>query len=78
MALHKLSLSMDYVPKWSYKEGIREFLQNALDQYDEDPSNKMSISYDESRSVLSIMNEKSILEIKTLLLGVSEKVVGLS
>jgi hypothetical protein len=67
---------MDYIPKWSYKEGIREFLQNALDQYDEDPSNKMSISYDESRNVMSIMNEKSVLEIKTLLLGVSGKVEG--
>lgn len=43
----ELSLHPDYVPDWTMVDGIREILQNALDQQIVNPRNAMTVDYDE-------------------------------
>lgn len=73
MAIYELGLHEDYVRTWGVVEGLREILQNALDQERIDPSNKMYIAYNEEESLLMLGNKNSILEKDTLLLGYTTK-----
>lgn len=70
---YELSIAKDYVSSWGVVEGVRELFQNALDQETVDSTNKMFFDYNSETETLSIGNLKSILEIKTLLLGTSSK-----
>lgn len=73
MRKYELGLSKNYVLDWNVWFGIREFIQNAIDQSKTIEDNKMSIDYDEEKEILKICNKKSILEHHTLLLGSSSK-----
>lgn len=73
MKKYELGLGRNYVADWNVWSGIREFIQNAIDQSKTIEDNKMSIDYDEETQVLKICNKKSVLEHHTLLLGNSSK-----
>jgi hypothetical protein len=65
-----LSLHREYVPSWGIFEGIREFLQEALDARDE--GFKTEIKFLPSEKVRIIVEDK-ILDREALLLGYSTK-----
>ena len=69
MKKYELGLGRNYVADWNVWSGIREFIQNAIDQSKTIEDNKMSVDYDEETQILKICNKKSILEHHTLLLG---------
>lgn len=69
MSRLKLSISTDYVPEWTVVDAVRELFQNALDQRSEE--NPMFHSY--SDNTLTVGNKTSVLEVKSLLLGMSSK-----
>lgn len=70
----ELTISTNYVSDWGIPEGIREFVQNALDQEVQSAGkNKFIWSYDKCTDKLSIGSLKSVLDTKTLLLGMSTK-----
>lgn len=71
MSKIELSLSSDYVPNWTIVDAIRELFQNALDQEVQYPDNAASWSYEDG--VLQIRNKKSMLPVRSLLLGASTK-----
>lgn len=73
MKKYELGLGRNYVADWNVWSGIREFIQNAIDQSKTIEDNKMSVDYDEETQILKICNKKSILEHHTLLLGSSSK-----
>lgn len=65
----ELSLHKDYVPDWGAWEGIREVMQNAMDENDK--GHKMSVEH--SGEDLIVRNDDSHLEIKHLLIGYTTK-----
>lgn len=69
---YELSISTDYVPDWTLTDAIRELFQNAKDQEVTQPDNAMYFYYDNVH-LLQIGNKKSILTVKSLLLGSSSK-----
>lgn len=85
MAKYELSLSPEYVAHWGIVEAVREIFQNALDQEACQADNPMFFSYEKqefeavggvtyaSGGVLRIGNRDSVLDAKTLLLGVTTK-----
>lgn len=73
MAKFELSISPDYVPDWTLEDAFRELFQNAIDQEAQFPDNKMFHDYDYETETYTIGNKKSVLEIKSLLLGVTSK-----
>lgn len=73
MSRYELSLHPDYVPDWTLVDGVREFLQNALDQQIVNPRNKMTVNYDEETQRLRIGSKSSSLDKASLLLGCSSK-----
>jgi len=73
MSKFELSIAKDYVPSWSYLDGVRELFQNALDQQTVVEDNKMFFSYNEETETLTIGNKLSVLDTSSLLLGATTK-----
>jgi len=71
MAVIELPIDKGYVRHWGVWEGVREIIQNALDE--QDNGNPMTIEYDENHNSLSVENEGSRLDVKHLLLGHTTK-----
>lgn len=68
---YELSISMNYVPNWTYIEAMRELYQNAIDNEIENPDNKMLLRREGDRVI--ICNKTSKLEMDSLLIGKSTK-----
>lgn len=71
MAKYELTISTEYVPKWTYVEAIRELFQNAIDNETVNKENKMSIDFEDGK--VRIANKTSKLTLDSLLLGCSTK-----
>jgi hypothetical protein len=69
----ELTIARDYVPGWTIVDAIRELFQNALDQEVQFDDNTASWSYDGDTEVLRICNKKSVLPVRSLLLGTTTK-----
>lgn len=70
---YELTISTNYVPSWTYVEAIRELFQNALDNEIVNKDNKMTFEFNRGSGTASIANKTSVLELDTLLLGVTTK-----
>jgi hypothetical protein len=68
----ELTVSVDYVSNWSTRHGVREIFQNAIDA-EKVMGNRMEVVYERDLLRLRIVTHDAKLEMKTLLLGVSEK-----
>lgn len=73
MSKYELSITDTFVEHWGFVEGVRELLQNAVDQETMCPENTMLFNYDDNTETLYIGNKTSILEAKSLLLGNTTK-----
>jgi len=71
MSRFELTIDPDYVPHWTIQDGLREFLQNALDESTLEPSNSMEVRREGNTLFISTKNAK--LTKKTLLIGSSSK-----
>ena len=68
---YTLTLSPTYVLNWGFWEAVRELLQNAIDQQATGTASEMSLDY--TNKTLRIGNQNCKLEVKSLLLGASNK-----
>lgn len=73
MSKIELTISPNYVPKWTTVDAVRELFQNALDQEVQNPINKAHWQYDHEANTLSISNDTSKLTAASLLLGQTTK-----
>ena len=62
-----LTISPDYVKNWTEQDAISEFIQNWIDQRNQEPEAGSSIK--SSKGCLIIDNNFSVLQRQTLLLG---------
>ena len=69
MAKIELSIYKDYVRDWDVWCGVREIMQNAMDEHDKGRPMRV----DHKGDVLTISNEGSELRIEHLLLGLTDK-----
>jgi hypothetical protein len=67
----ELSLKRDYCIEWGMWEGIREFIQNAMDE--EDSGSSVGYDYNPGKSELVIRNTGDPLPLESLLMGESVK-----
>lgn len=67
----EITVSPDYVAKWTIVDAIRELLQNAIDA--ETAGHEMQISYDDDTEKLTISSKGACLTIASLLLGNTSK-----
>lgn len=68
----ELSLTVNYCPGWGLWEGVREIVQNAVDD-EEWNGGKMVIEHSARAQKLSIKSQGVVLERSVLLLGASDK-----
>lgn len=68
---YELTISTNYVKDWTYIQAVRELFQNAKDNEISNPENKMSFLY--QNEVLTISNKSSVLNLDSLLLGMTSK-----
>ena len=71
MKIFELSLDPSYVKDWTAQDGVREIVQNSLDQQSIDEDNTSFIKA--STGCLIVENNNSILKHSTLLLGGGDK-----
>ncbi len=69
----ELVLARDYISDWTVSNALREFMQNAIDQANNNKDNAYSVEYDEEAQELRISNKSSILKKESLLLGTTTK-----
>lgn len=69
----ELTIDTNYVKDWGVPQAIRELFQNSVDEEVQNPDNKSYFSYDKETQTLIIGNKQSILNIESLLLGVTTK-----
>ena len=70
----ELTIDVNYVKGWGIAQAIRELFQNAKDEEVQNPENTAFFGYDEDTQTLTIGNKQSVLNIESLLLGVSTKI----
>lgn len=72
MALFELPIKHSYVPQWGLWEGVREIIQNGLDEEDQ-RKHVLDISYSASKKTLTVTNIGASMDRKVLLLGHTTK-----
>lgn len=72
MGKHRLTISSDWLPDWTYVEGVREIFQNALDNQIE-TSVPLFWDYNPETMELRVGNESTGLDVNTLLIGKTSK-----
>lgn len=70
---YELTISSDYVKDWGVYQAVREFFQNAIDRAVQNPESSSFFNYSPETQILTIGNRNSVLNIESLLLGVSTK-----
>ena len=70
---YELTIDTNYVADWDIAQAVRELFQNSVDEETENPENKSYWKYDEEEQKLYIGNKYSVLNVETLLLGVTTK-----
>lgn len=73
MSKYELTIDTNYVSRWGVVEAVRELFQNSVDEEIQNPSNVRLWKYDETAQKLYIGNKESVLDVETLLLGVTSK-----
>lgn len=68
---YELTISTKYVPDWTYIDAFRELFQNAIDNEQVNPQNKMCFKY--NGDTITISNKTSKLDVSSLLLGSTTK-----
>jgi len=71
MSRFELTIDPNYIPHWTVQDGLRELLQNALDESTIHPNNSMKVTRDGTNLFISTKNAK--LTKQTLLIGSSSK-----
>lgn len=69
----ELTISVNYASNWGITEAVREFIQNARDEQVQNSDNKMFLKYDRDNQKFIVGNKNSVLNINSLLLGVTSK-----
>ena len=69
----ELTIDTNYVKDWGVPQAIRELFQNSVDEEIQNPDNESYFRYNEDEHILIIGNKQSVLNIESLLLGVSTK-----
>ena len=72
MNIIELSIAKDYVSDWTFKEAVRELLQNTLDQADKSKTDPI-INYNKNNKALIFTNTDTALGIHSLVLGNTSK-----
>lgn len=72
MAIMELPIKHSYVPSWGTWEGVREIVQNGLDEQDQ-RNHKLEVLYDPRRETLTVRNIGADMGPNVLLLGESSK-----
>lgn len=70
---YELTIDTNYVSDWNIAQAVRELFQNSVDSEVQNPGNTSYWKYDENTQKLYIGNKYSVLNVETLLLGVSTK-----
>lgn len=70
---YELTIDTNYVSDWNIAQAVRELFQNSVDSEVQNPENTSYWKYDEDTQKLYIGNKYSVLNVETLLLGVSTK-----
>lgn len=70
---YELTIDTNYVSDWNIAQAVRELFQNSVDSEVQNPGNTSYWKYDEDTQKLYIGNKYSVLNVETLLLGVSTK-----
>jgi len=73
MSKFELSISSNYVPDWTVVDAVREIYQNALDEEVQNDRSKLVFEYDKFNKIITITNTNSTLDIRSLLLGKTDK-----
>lgn len=73
MSKYELTISTDYVRDWGFLQALREFVQNAIDESRQNSDNTYFFHYDKKTQTFTIGNKHSVLNIDSLLLGVTTK-----
>ena len=72
MATAELPITSEYLPKWKTWEGLREVIQNALDEEVQN-SNKAKVFYDDATSTVTVKNKGATLDPRAFLFGHTTK-----
>lgn len=70
---YELTIDTNYVSDWNIAQAVKELFQNSVDSEVQNPGNTSYWKYDEDTQKLYIGNKYSVLNVETLLLGVSTK-----
>jgi len=71
----ELPISKNYVSHWTVRDALRELFQNAIDREEEDNTSKMYHDVSKKDKTIRIGNRKTRLEIDSLVLGNSDKIL---
>ena len=69
----ELPITKDYLPTWGVWEGLREIIQNGIDEEVQNHESVVHVNYDKKDMILTVQNTSSILDRKAFLFGHTTK-----